>query len=36
MFTPQPPFIKERIEYLIEKSIVQRNANDFNNFEYVA
>lgn len=36
LFTPQPPFIKERIEHLIEKEIIKRKQDDFNSYEYVA
>jgi hypothetical protein len=36
MFTPQPPFIKDRIEYLIEKEILKRKEDDYNSFEYTA
>jgi len=36
LFLPQPPFIKDRIEYLIEKAIIRRKYDDFNTFEYIA
>jgi hypothetical protein len=36
LFLPQPTFIKERIEYLIEKEIIKRKTDNFNCFEYTA
>jgi hypothetical protein len=36
LFTAQPPAIKERIEHLIENSIIKRNTNNRNNYEYIA
>jgi len=36
LFTAQPPFIKERLESLLEKEFIKRNVNDFNCYEYAA
>lgn len=36
LFQVQPPQIKERIECLIEKSIIKRSDSDRNAYEYVA
>lgn len=36
LFQAQPPQIKERIECLIEKTIIKRNELDRNCYDYVA
>ena len=36
LFQAQPPQIKERVECLIEKTIIIRNVEDRNCYEYVA
>lgn len=36
LFQAQPPQIKERIECLIEKSIIKRNDVDRNLYEYIS
>jgi hypothetical protein len=36
LFQAQPPQIKERIETLIEKTIIKRSEGDITSYEYVA